>query len=251
MSRITMSIALSFLFLQIATASGAEGTAGRSIAVTGQADVKVAPDKVEITLGVATTSAKLEDAKREHDEKMKGLLALATTFKLEPADVRTEYVRIRPFERRDNSGKIDETGYEMRQAVTFVLHDLTKYQSLLSAAIAAGANFVEGIDFQTSELRKHRDRARGLAISAAREKAVGMSAELKQSIGRPLSITEMGYNEEMWQSGLGGGGFAGGAKEERQGPAGGDVAEEKTIAPGMITVSAIVSVKFELLDGGK
>jgi Protein of unknown function (DUF541) len=49
---------------------------------------------------------------------------------------------------------------------------------------------VYGIEFRTCGLRKHRDAARGLAIQAAREKAIALAGELGQEVGRPIDIRE-------------------------------------------------------------
>ena len=46
-----------------------------------------------------------------------------------------------------------------------------QFEELLSRVLLAGANHIYDIDFSTSELRKHRDAARALAMKAAQEKA--------------------------------------------------------------------------------
>ena len=53
------------------------------------------------------------------------------------------------------------------------------------AELDAGANYIHNIDFRTSELRKHADQARALALEAAFEKA----KDLAQHAAANLPLT--------------------------------------------------------------
>ena len=61
---------------------------------------------------------------------------------------------------------------------------------MLSRALEAGANRVYGITYHTSELRKHRDHARSMAVKHALEKATAIAGELGQKVAKPLRILE-------------------------------------------------------------
>ena len=105
---------------------------------------------------------------------------------------------------------------------------------------------VHGIQFRTTELRKHRDEARTLAIRAAQEKAVALAQELGQEVGQPHDIRE---DQSQWWSwyNTGWGGRAGSMtqnviQEGGSAPAG----TEGTLAPGQISVTAKVTVSFEM-----
>ena len=50
------------------------------------------------------------------------------------------------------------------------LKDISKYEDVLSGVLESGANYVEGIEFRTTELRKYRDQARVMAIKAAKDR---------------------------------------------------------------------------------
>jgi uncharacterized protein YggE len=71
-----------------------------------------------------------------------------------------------------------------------MLDDLDALEPTMDAIVGAGIDQIYGTDFQTTELRAHRDEARGLALEAAREKAVAMAARLGQTLGAPLQIRE-------------------------------------------------------------
>lgn len=251
MVRIGTLIAAVLCFSAFGATARGDGESVRKITVSGQADVKVIPDRVTISLGVQTTDLKLEDAKREHDARVKKILALPSKFQIDAKDVQTDYVRISLDYGWDSSGRQREfKGYSVNQAIAITLKDISKYDALLSAAIEAGANEVSGVDFQTSELRKHRDRARALAIQAAKEKATDLAGALGQGIGKPTDIQES--NSSWWYWGRSGRGGAQATQNNFQEASSGDEPSmDGTIALGQISVTANVSVTFELNDPEK
>ena len=125
--------------------------------------------------------------------------------------------------------------------------DISQFEALLTKALEAEVNYVHGIQFRTTELRKHRDEARAMAIRAAREKAVALARELGQGVGAPHSIRE---NASGWWSGYnawwGGRWNAPMAQNISQDAGGGVSFEGGGLAVGQITVNARVTVSFFL-----
>src|SRR2546421_238199 len=56
--------------------------------------------------------------------------------------------------------------------------------------LKAGITRLSNLQFMDSQIRKHRDEARRMAIRAAQEKARLLAGEIGQSIGPAYSITE-------------------------------------------------------------
>jgi len=73
----------------------------------------------------------------------------------------------------------------------------------MDAVMSAGANRVDGIEYQSSELRKYRDQARDEATKAAKEKAVALAQALGNQIGKTYSIEEV----QQWNGSYGYGGL--------------------------------------------
>jgi uncharacterized protein YggE len=219
----------------------------RLITVTGDAEVRVVPDEVILTLGVQTWDKNLDVAKRQNDEIVRRVLALADEYGIAPEHVQTDYVNIEPRYRNGYYEASDFIGYFVSKTVVITLRDFGKFEDLLSSTLEAGVNFVHGVQFQTTELRKHRDEARALAIQAAREKAEAMAGELDQKVGEPYRIEEVqsgwwsGYNAwwgSRWGSGM--------AQNVIQETGTGGMAVTGSLAPGQINVNARVAVTFEL-----
>jgi uncharacterized protein YggE len=70
------------------------------------------------------------------------------------------------------------------------MRDVDKTSEAIAVAFQAGANQVVNVEFYTSELRKYRDQAREMAITAAREKADALSQSAGTNTGCVLNITE-------------------------------------------------------------
>jgi uncharacterized protein len=217
----------------------------RLITTTGDAEVRVVPDEVVLTLGVETSDLVLDVAKKQNDDIVKKVFALAQGRGVEPKYIQTDYISIEP-RYQDNYEKRDFLGFFVRKSIVITLKDISKFEDLLSSALGAGVNYVQGIDFRTTELRKHRDEARALAIKAASEKANALAKELGQQVGSPQTIRE---DQNEWWSSYSSwwGRWATGAQNVVQN-AGGSAAPgpDETLAPGQITVNAKVTVSFEL-----
>jgi len=219
----------------------------RLVNVTGEAEVRVVPDEVVLTVGVETRDEKLSTAKSDNDKRIRKVLDLTEDYGIEAKHVQTSYISVEPRYDDDYYGSEVLKDYWVRKTIVITLKDISKFEDLLTDLLEAEVNYVHGIQFRTSELRKHRDRARALAITAAQEKAVAMAGELGQEVGRPRAINEY---QSGWWSGYGswwGSGWGSAMTQNViQDVGGGLDSGEGTLAPGQITVKAQVNVSFEM-----
>jgi uncharacterized protein YggE len=219
------------------TALADDKTEMRLITVGGEAEVKVAPDEVVFDVTVQTINKDLRLAKNQTDERLKKVIDLTRRYQIRAADVQTDYIRLEPRYRGNDESRLF-IGYSVQKDLIFTLRDVSQAEALLSELIELGISRINGVRFQTSELRKYRDQARALAMKAAQEKAAALSAEIGQKIGKAYSIEEeipsrvgpyqnVSANNAVFVS-----------EEATQ--------SEGTLALGQIKVSARVTVKFEL-----
>jgi uncharacterized protein len=238
---------LAILLLSAWTDNQPSSQEPRRVTVTGEAEVRVVPDEVILTLGVETWDKNLNLAKSRNDEIVKRVIALAGNYGIEPEHVQTDYFGVEPRYRDGYYEERDFIGYFVHKTIVITLHDLSRFEDLLSEALQAGVNYVHGIDFRTTELRQHRDQARALAIQAAKEKAVALSGELGQNVGDPLTIQE---EQSGWWSSYGawwGSRWGGGMTQNVIQEVGGASAlADSSVAPGQIEITARVTVSFEL-----
>lgn len=210
------------------------------ITVSGQAEIGVTPDMAVFSLRVVTLDKDLTRAKALNDESLKKTLALAKNYQIAPQDIQTSYISVVTRESDDDDdGKPPVfLGYEVSKKIVLTLREMSRIENLLSDVLRAGVNRVEGISFGTTQIRQHKDRARQMAIKAAQEKAFALTKEIGQTIGKAHTITE---------EGIGGSGSSNNFLSNASGSATGDYSDsEGTIAIGQISVTARVTVSFEL-----
>jgi len=216
----------------------------RSITVSGTAEIRVAPNLVQLMLAIETADKALAKAKAANDERTSKTLAAMKKFGIEAKDLQTDRITIEARFENGYQNRTEPDAYVVRRAVVVTLREIKRFEELLSVALEAGANRTEGIEFQTTELRKHRDAARAQALKAAREKAIAMAKELDAKVGRPQAIHDTGSSFGMWN--WSGSRMGGMQQNAFQGSSGGGSAESEGFAPGQIAVSANVSVTFDL-----
>jgi hypothetical protein len=215
------------------------------ISVSSSAEVKVAPDEIYLRVGVETRHANLEDAKRQNDERVAKALGFLEAHDVKGKDVQTDFVSIEPTYDNDLS-RTRPVIYIVRKSIEVKLAAIEAFEGLLTGLLTNGVNHVHGIEFRTSQLRKHRDSARALAIRAAREKADALAAELGVNRGRVHSINA--NDSGGWWSTAGsywGGRYGAGMQQNAIQDSGAPPeAGGGTLSLGQISVSASVNVSF-------
>lgn len=235
---------IALLTLPLMPAIGQMPTPPPLISVSGSAEVKVAPDEINLRVGVETRNEDLAEARRDNDERISRSLAFLKSSGLEDKDVQTDFINMEPI--YENSfPRTKTTSYVVRKSIEIKLTKIDYFESILTGLLTNGVNTVQGIEFRTSELRKHRDEARALAIQAAREKADAMASELGVKRGKVYSIN-VNDSGGWWGSGNGywSGSFGGGMYQNAVQDAGGAYDESRTLSVGQISVSATVNVSF-------
>lgn len=226
-----------------------------SITVGGQAEVKVSPDEAVLTFAIRTEEQDLDAAVSQNDDKVKAVMEFLESAAVEEQNIRTQLISIRPIYKKNretpdmfrsgpasrSSGESDSEktikpiGYTAQRQLSIVISDLANFETIYRGLIEQGVNTVGGVEFRTTELRKHRDEARLQAVRAAKEKAAAMAGELGATLAGVISISEErsgGFGRSsMLQNSVVMGDFNSGGS---------------SIAAGMIEVNASVSVTFRL-----
>ncbi len=220
----------------------ASSPARPTISVSGTAEVRVAPDEVNLRLAVESRDPKLDAAVKQNDERTAAVLKFLKDSGIAAKDIQTDYVEIEPHYNNDRRGQqLVPEYYRVRRNLGVRLRKVSQFDQVLTGVLQHGVNYVLGIDFRTTELRKHRDTARQMAIRAAKEKATALAAELDVKVGKAQSI-----NEQT------GGGWWGWSNANalvqnsfQEAPPGGGEGDGN-LSVGMINVTATVNVTFAL-----
>jgi uncharacterized protein YggE len=218
-----------------------------TISVTGNAEVRVPPNEVYLRLGVESRDPKLDAAATQNEERLAAVLKFLKTSGIDAKDVQTDYVEIHPqYELDRRAQQLAPEFYLVRRNLGIRLRKPAQFDAVLTGALKQGVNYVLGIEFRTTELRKHRDAAREQATRAAKEKAVALAKELGVKVGRPQTIAEQvagnswSWSGSVWQN------VNAMTQNSVQNVAGGGDIAEGNLAVGQISITATVSVTFRL-----
>jgi|AGTN01.3.fsa_nt_gi Uncharacterized conserved protein len=175
-------------------------TSAPSIKTRGDAQINVNPDLFYVVVGVETLEKDLNKAYALNDQAGTAVLAVAKKHKVKPEDVSTSQITVHPdYEGGGGSYRNSHTAkqidhFHVSRTMSFRFRDSAMLEPILKDSVAAGANQIERVSFETSELRKHKDAARILALKAAREKAELLAKESGVNVGKVLRIDETQYS---------------------------------------------------------
>ncbi len=237
------TISLGVILLNTVHLSWADENLRRTITTSGEAVIYVQPDEVIFNFGIETRDANLDKALSANDEAAGKLISAIKKLGIEEKFIQTDHLNTNIVYREHNDLII--SGYNVQRSYSVKLKDPKKFQTLVETVLKNGANRVSGFEFRTTELRKYRDKARAMAIAAAKEKAVALAAELNCKPGNPRTINETnnyaGYN---WGSNR----FTNGAQNAVQSvPSSEEVGDEGQLPLGQINVGANITISFDLL----
>ncbi|WP_371517779.1 SIMPL domain-containing protein [Kitasatospora sp. NBC_01300] len=197
----------------------------------GAASVQVAPDVARIRLGIDRTEGSPEQAFAAARAAISGLREAirahgvpdgqASASRLDLQNSWNGYGADRQF-----------LGYRCQAAFAIEYRDLDSLEPFLIAAVEAGANQVEGVDFDVRSKPALRAQARADAVRVARAKAELYAEAAGVRLGQVVHI------EDVDPESIGSGRYRG------HGDSGG--VSEADLAPGAVVVSAAVVLGFAI-----
>ena len=215
---------------------GDENTARTThgVKVFGSAVLRVAPDTASIVVAVSRLEQKPEVAFSKAREGAQGVTAYL--HKAGVKDFGSSRVTLSQ-EFRYTNGENKFAGYQAKIEFNVFLREMDRVDAVLSGLIAAGANTLISVTFQTTRLKELRADARRRAIVAAREKAELYCAAAGVDVGSVLAIDDV--NPELLSGRSEGHTY-------REPAAVDDTGEPGAIDPGAISVGAAVNVLYRI-----
>ncbi len=189
----------------------------KSVTITGQGKVTYTPDLAILNLGVQIDKvAKPEDALNQLNTKVSNIIAAVTAVGIAPADIQTQNYSLYPqYDYKDNISTV--SGYNANEQLVIKVSGYDKDQNRLSQVIAAaskaGANQVNSLSFDASNMNDLKQEARVKAIADAKAKSTALAdsagIRLKDITGwyeNTVNPITMYSTADYGKGGLGGGG---------------------------------------------
>jgi uncharacterized protein YggE len=220
---------------------GSTGAGDHTVTVTGYGIAYGAPDIVTMGLGVQASNTNILTAMDDTNTRMQ-----AVTQALEDGGVAAEDIRTDNYSIYQDYSKVpqpsgtqgqsqQEPTYNVSISVTVTVRDPSKVGDLLSAAVSAGANMVNYIQFDIADRTALESQARTMAVDDAKSRAGELAKLLGMQVGDPLNAVENGGYTPTPMYGGGGGAVA--------------AAAVPPISQGQLSVSVSVTITFALVSG--
>ncbi len=164
------------------------------VSVNGTGEVRVQPNEVVVNLGVETREKTLDAARKETDKKAAAIINYLKKQGVDAKNIQTSFVTLQPVYNSGEYGRTAPDFYLAQKNMTVVIKKMNKFDELLSGLYEIGANHVNGVQFQVSDMEKYKAEARKKAVANAREKATSLTSELGAKVGRVYAINEGGSN---------------------------------------------------------
>lgn len=207
----------------------------RTITVTGLGTAYGAPDIVTVGLGVEAVNSDIKAAMDDTTARMNAVMQTLQDNGIAREDIRTEHFSIY----QEYNGPMGPDGqnqarnYRVSNGVTLTVREVGRVSEILAAAVEAGANMVNYIQFNIEDRAALQDEARANAVENAQARAEHLAGLLGLAVGEPLEIVE---NSDIYGPvGMGGGG---GVAYAQAAP---------PISEGQLSVNMAVEITFALV----
>ena len=235
-----LGVAAVCAFALAGCSGGAQATtvvanAEHAITVTASSDVKVVPDKAQITVSVSNQANEAAECQDANASAVKGLIDALKAAGVAENSIQTTGTNLYPL-RDYSSGAPSVVGYEMTTTLSVGNLEIDTVGDVIQKAVSGGATDIGGIRYYSSTYDAAYADALKAAIAAAREKAQVIASASKVAIGAIVNVTE-GYQNTAYRAETGANYLYGDAA----------ASEAAKVMPGEIAVSANVTVSFAIV----
>jgi uncharacterized protein YggE len=189
MQRIAAAAALAF-FSHTASGQTSPVPASPRIITSGEAQVRVAPDRATILVGVQNRGATAAAASAANAKTQKAVLDTLRSLGLTPDQLTTQTYSVYPeTQYQATTGTSRVTGYVVSNVVRVELKRVDQVSPVIDAALAKGANQINSIQFSSSTAADARRRAMADAVADARADADVLARAAGGSLGPLIELT--------------------------------------------------------------
>jgi len=204
----------------------------KQIYVNGTGQVFLTPDVVYVYIGVRSESEDVSNALRENNIQTEAVADALKENNVDPADIQTSAFNVYPQPKYDMQGEITETTYNVENTIYVTIRDLQNLGKVLDEVIKAGANNINGVEFDVLDKSEALTEARALAIKNAKSQAQELASAADVELGDLISLSVYANNMPY---------------ASYEGKAiGGAMAPEVLIAAGQLTIQATADLIYEI-----
>jgi uncharacterized protein len=163
----------------------------RTVSVSATGSVAVEPDIAQISAGVITEADTAKDAIGRNSAVMGKLIDGLKAAGVAAKDIQTKTLNVEPRYTQPKDGRAATiNGYRVLNQVRLTVREVKRLGEILDQAIALGANQINSIAFDVSNMEMLKDEARKLAMENARRRGELYAKAAGGQLGPVLRIAE-------------------------------------------------------------
>ena len=162
------------------------------ITVTGEGVVQIVPDIATLVIGVTTQGETAAEALSANSTALDAVMARLTAAGVQARDMQTSNLSLNPNWTGYDSSTPTISGYVAANMLTVRVRALDTIGAVLDAAVADGANTLNGLTFGLADPGPVLNEARKAAVVDARARAELLAGAAGVKLGRIISISEAG-----------------------------------------------------------
>ncbi len=167
---------------------GAAQPVTRQINISGNGKVYLAPNVAYVFIGVHSQAESVGDALNQNNSKAVTVANALKQLGVEEKDIQTSGFNIYPQQQYNPEGQMTGTLYVVDNTVNVTVRDLTTLGKLLDAVVRAGANSINGINFDVLDKTEAISQARKLAIEDAQRQAQELASAAGVELGDLIAL---------------------------------------------------------------
>jgi len=162
-----------------------------TLTLSGEGTAEAAPELATVQVGVAVTAKVAKDALAENSKLLAAAINAAKESGIEARDLQTTGLSLRPdIVRAEKWPHREVIGYQVNNAVTIRVRDISKLGGLLDRFVVLGINDIRSISFSVANPTPLIEHARAAAIKDVMEKAQKYAEAANLRIVRVLTLSE-------------------------------------------------------------
>lgn len=161
--------------------------------VTGQGEILVVPDIVNLSLGISAQAKSVAEAQSLAANAMDKVMAALTQSGVAKKDIQTQNFAIQQVTRYDRDRQEEQViGYRVTNMVIARIRDINKAGSTVDAVSLAGGDLtrVNSVTFAVDNPSKYHSEVRQKAMEDASAKARQLADLGKVTLGKPTLVSE-------------------------------------------------------------
>ena len=205
------------------------------IVTSARGEARAKPDRATIMIGVQTRAATAAQAASENATKQEAVLAALRRLGLTNDQLSTIEYNVHPEMRYSEREEPRVIGYTVQNTIRADITRIEQIGAVLDAALGAGANTINSLTFNTSNIEEVRRQAIARAMENARSDAEVLARAAGGSLGRLLEASTVEISIPLMRRSM--------ARMEMAQAA----AEPTPIQPGEQQVTASVTATWEFV----